>query len=294
MAKLQDGFSSLDELLICGICEEPYDQGMHQAKFLKCHHTYCSQCLTKLSNKERVQPAIIQCPSCRSPTSVPQNGVDGLQTNFYVSRVQEFSENTSALRNIDGCYRHNMQPLSHFCITCGTLICRDCKIVKHITKEGHSVICVSKEEIDHLEELNVSDTLMTLQRKNLKFVESEVTLLAAAKETAIANIEIFIKHAHGKLEQRKTDLMNLISDQFNDLHESLIEKQNQIEKTVENLNEDIIQAKNIIKTGGLHRLKTTSESLKEVNAEIKKILFKSGPWWELFGIWFETRIGWIW
>ena len=269
MAKLQANPCNMDELLICGVCEEPYDHGAHQAKFLTCFHTYCSQCLTKLSNLEQVKPAIIPCPSCRSQTRVPRNGVHGLQTNFYVTRFQEFSGNTESLRNTHGCHRHNMEPLSHCCVTCRIPICHDCRVLNHTAKDGHSVIGISKEEIAYIHQLNVSNTSITLLKKNLKLIESEVRLLAAAKQTAVKDMETFIKHAHAKLEQRRTDLMNLISDQFNELQKSLLEKQKQIKNAVKNISEDIIQAKNMIKTGDLSRLKTISDSMTKVNGEIQ-------------------------
>ena len=268
MAKLQDTSSDFDELLICGICEETYDQENHQAKFLKCHHTYCSECLTKLLNEEGARPAIT-CPSCRYQTRVPKSGVEGLQTNFYVTGFQESSENTEPPKHVEGCQRHTTQPLTHFCVTCGIPICRDCRIVNHTVKDGHSLIGISKEDIIYLEELNVSNTSMTVQKRNLKFIEYEVALLAAAKETAIKDMETFIKHAHERLEQRKTDLMNTISVQFDKLQESLLDKQRQIEDAVENLHENINQAKYVITTGDLKRLKTISENLKKDKEEIQ-------------------------
>ena len=269
MANLQDTSSDFDELLICSICEETYDRENHQAKFLKCHHTYCSECLTKVLNEEGVWPTIIPCPSCRYQTRVPKSGVEGLQTNFYVTRFQEFSEKTEPPKHVEGCQRHTTQPLTHFCVTCGIPICRDCRIVYHTAKDGHSVIGISKEDIIYLEELNVSNTSMTVQKRNLKFIESEVALLAAAKETAIKDMETFIKHIHERVEQRKLELMKLISEHFDKLQESLLDTQKQIEDAVENFSEDILQAEIIIKTGDLKRLKTISENLKKVNEEIQ-------------------------
>ena len=142
-------------------------------------------------------------------------------------------------------------------------------MVNHTEKDGHSVISISEDELAYLEQLDVSNTSITLHRRNLKLIESEVALLTAAKDTAIKEMETFIKHAHERLEQHKLNLMKLIADQFNELKKSLLDKQNQIEEAVQKLNEDIIQAKNIIKSGDLQRFKTFSENLKAVNEEVQ-------------------------
>ena len=92
MADLHPNPNVPQELQYCGICVEPYDDNSHQAKFLTCFHTFCSHCLERLSNREQVHPAIIQCPNCQSDTQLPDNGIGGLQTNFYVTSFQEFSK----------------------------------------------------------------------------------------------------------------------------------------------------------------------------------------------------------
>ena len=267
MASLAANPTLPNELLICGICEEPYDDNTHQAKFLTCHHTYCSECLSKLVNGQ-VNPVIIPCPSCRSDTRLPENGVEGLQTNFYITRLQECSQNkepSTAAANSHDCHKQNVQPISHLCLTCGKSICRDCTIVDHTAKNGHTVISISKLGNEYLDELNVSCKSLNQNSRNLKLIKSERTLLTVAKETAEKDIEKFIKLAHEQIEQHRTDLMNRLLQQFKTKQNTLLDKQKTIRKAVKMLKNSIIEAKNGTKFTDQRGLQPILESLKQLN-----------------------------
>ena len=277
MAALPSGSIDPHEFLICGICAEPYDDDTHTAKFLICHHTFCSDCLTKLSKREQVLPGVIQCPNCRSDTQLPEDGVNGLQTNFYIASVQEISKNIEPARAAayyKGCHGHNMQPESYFCMTCGIVVCCECATDDHKAKNGHSVISISKSEIGYLQELNFSHTSLTRNKRKLEHIESEMTLLTAAKKNALKEMNTFTKHCHEQLEQRSNDLNCQIMAHFNAQQNALLDKQNQIKGAIEIINKNKNQAKVITKTGDVGKLKPICESLKEVNEKTQSILSK--------------------
>ena len=277
MAGLPSGAIDPHELLICGICAEPYDDGTHQAKFLTCHHTFCSDCLTQLSNRAQVNPAIIQCPNCRSDTRLPEIGIDGLQSNFYIASVQEISKNSETSRglaNFQACHGHNMEPISYLCLTCGILACHECTIVDHAAKNGHSVISISQTETTYLQELNISQKSLNQNKRNLQLIETEMDLLRAAKENALKDMEKFIKLAHEQLEQRKNDLKDQILDQCNVHHNALLDKQKQIQVLIELINTSNAQAKIITKNDHVSKLKPICESLKEVNEKTQSLFSK--------------------
>ena len=268
MACLQPSSSDPYEVLICGICAEPYNDNTHQAKFLTCHHTFCFDCLTKLSKREQVLPARIQCPNCRSDTGLPEDGVNGLQTNFYIASVQEISRNIEPDRpeaNYKSCQGHNMEPLSYFCLTCGVSACSECTAEDHAVMNGHSVMCISKSATSYLQEFNISHKSLSQNKRKLKLIESEMALLIAAKETALKEMDTFIKHAHEQLEQRRNVLKCQISDQFNAQQSALLDKQNQLKEAIKLINKNIVQAKNITKTGDINMLKSICKCLKELN-----------------------------
>ena len=49
------------DILICDICTEPYDNKTRVPKFLSCHHTVCERCLQIVAGDQ----ANIDCPTCR-------------------------------------------------------------------------------------------------------------------------------------------------------------------------------------------------------------------------------------
>ena len=258
--------SDPDDLIVCGICEELYDDNTHQPKFLSCFHTFCVHCLNKLDKKEPAKSAIIQCPNCRSSTQLSENRVSGLQTNFYIHRMKNMSRNIEQCRTVGNhCHKHINQVKSYLCITCGITICHDCVIMDHTAETGHAIISISNEDVSYLQELNVSHETLLLNKKNLRLIESELSLLTAAKETAIKDLESFIKLANKQLEQRKNDLRNQILDIFNTQRDTLLEKQNQIQEATKILNKNITKSKTMTKTGDLGKLRSINESLKKVN-----------------------------
>ena len=184
--------------------------------------------------------------------------------------MQELSENTDSPRTA-GCHGHNKQPISHFCVTCGLSICRNCTNVDHTAKNGHVVISVSKTEASYLQELNVSHTSLNQNKENLQLIESEMTLLTAAKEMAIKDMESYIKLAYEQLEQRKDDLMNDILDRFIAKLDTLLNKQKVIQEAAETIKSNIIRAKTITKTGHLYMLKSISETLKKFNEKTQSV-----------------------
>ena len=263
------------ELLTCGICEELYDDWTHQAKFLACFHTFCSYCLTKLANTAQVNQVTIQCPNCRSLTLVPAKGIDGLQTNFYITGIKEISqtnEQPKAMgRNMKPCKRHPEQSKSYYCVTCGIFLCPNCEVMAHTAMAGHSIITISDTETSYLQEIKVSRKSLAQNERHIQLLESEMALLTAAKDTTMKDMEAFIKLAQEQLEQRRNDLEHLILDQFKAKQKDLLDKQKQIQGIIETLNRDITHAENITKTGNLTKLRSISESLKDVNEKTQAI-----------------------
>ena len=274
MASQTPHSSNPQELLSCGICEELYDEDSHQAKFLACHHTFCFQCLNKLSNKAQVNlVSTIQCPNCRFHTQVPENGIDGLQTNFYITGIKEISktnEQLKAIGHMEPCMKHADQSKSYFCVTCGTFLCPDCEVMAHTAMAGHSLITISDTETSYLQEINVSRKSLTQNEKHLQLLESEMALLADAKDNAVKDMDAFIKRAQEQLKQRRNDLENLILNEFKAKQNDLLDKQKQIQGMIETLNRNIIHAENITSTGNLRKLKPICESLKKVNEKTQE------------------------
>ena len=120
--------SSLENLLQCAICFETFTV----PKKLQCDHTFCEQCLQDLFNA-RGQPDNLTCPTCRTETSVPANGIAGLPTDF---RANEMKDTIGSLtrRNrpqdnvCNQCEkRQKIVAAAWHCSTCDKKYCESCK-----------------------------------------------------------------------------------------------------------------------------------------------------------------------
>ena len=107
--------SDVPDIYSCAVCMEHLLD--RNPRFLSCHHSFCQQCLQKLTNNSQVS-----CPTCRAVTAIPNNNVTTLTMNFQLvqsmQREKELKEeNRSAL-------------LSSKCIICSSPVgnkCRKCK-----------------------------------------------------------------------------------------------------------------------------------------------------------------------
>ncbi|XP_078656569.1 tripartite motif-containing protein 3-like [Branchiostoma floridae x Branchiostoma belcheri] len=109
-----------EQFLTCAICMLNY----RDPKILPCLHSFCRECLQDWATKQ--QP--LECPTCREPVSLPDQGVDGLRTNFYVNNLLDFA----AVKKVAGpgvpcqvCEGGQEQNKS-WCADCGMLLCGSC------------------------------------------------------------------------------------------------------------------------------------------------------------------------
>ena len=119
--------------LTCSICNEPFDSGEHQAKYLPCLHSYCKSCLK--SFKCSFISLRYFCPNCRFEFSLPEKTVDSLPNNFLVESLKEHLAFKSSAICCGNCEKGNQAV--KFCHDCGYFQCQDCvdnhqmKILKH-------------------------------------------------------------------------------------------------------------------------------------------------------------------
>ncbi|XP_078589230.1 uncharacterized protein LOC144869651 [Branchiostoma floridae x Branchiostoma japonicum] len=121
-----------DEFLVCQVCLEDFKQ----PKMLPCLHTFCQSCLEKLLATEPVGK--LDCPTCRQDVPLPQNGVQGLKSNFLVGKLRDIlqqqpqqqpREDTSEAEE-DGvlcavCEVGNSAQF--YCVECKDYLCQTCK-----------------------------------------------------------------------------------------------------------------------------------------------------------------------
>ena len=122
----QQALQKLEDQLTCAVCLEPYTD----PKLLQCFHVFCENCLKRLARQtpQTPQGQIVECPNCRHPTSLPQNGVPGLRGAFLVHHlfdIQDTLKKVSAPAKTQ-CDKCKKRESSCYCRTCG-FICERCK-----------------------------------------------------------------------------------------------------------------------------------------------------------------------
>ncbi|XP_078702532.1 tripartite motif-containing protein 2-like [Branchiostoma floridae x Branchiostoma belcheri] len=112
-----------EQFLTCAVCMLHY----RDARILPCLHTFCKRCLQEWAAKQ--QP--LECPTCRKPVSLPDQGVDGLKINFYVNNLLDFAAVKKGAEPGVPCQvcEGNVEGSKSWCADCATLMCESCTAV---------------------------------------------------------------------------------------------------------------------------------------------------------------------
>ena len=78
----------VEDQLNCSICLDTYTN----PKLLQCFHVYCKDCIICLVFRDKKGKLSLTCPNCRQATPIPDTGVSGLQSAFYINRLLEIVE----------------------------------------------------------------------------------------------------------------------------------------------------------------------------------------------------------
>ena len=123
-------------LLTCAVCYEMYKK----PKYLPCHHSYCAECIVKLSKESK-----IICPECRETSTAPPGGVKDLPNNFFINNLMD---EVTLKRKVEGeekatcdmCIEEGLAIV--LCPECVMFLCDHCNEFHKRGKEyrNHSVI----------------------------------------------------------------------------------------------------------------------------------------------------------
>ncbi|XP_066264319.1 tripartite motif-containing protein 2-like [Branchiostoma lanceolatum] len=142
-----------EQFLTCPVCMLHF----RDARILPCLHTFCKQCLQEWAAKQ--QP--LECPTCRTQVSLPDQGVDGLKTNFYVNNLLDFAAVKKGAEPGVPCQvcEGNVEGSNFWCADCATLMCESCTAV-------HRKLPATKDhEVTAEETLKVEKDVSKFQRK---------------------------------------------------------------------------------------------------------------------------------
>ena len=145
------------DALNCALCLK--DMTERTPRALDCLHTFCECCLLELPVTMVTQAHFLQCPTCKTFTRLPQDGVAGLKVNFILAeignqlKVQRMTLcEQKAAKTLPGSCTDHQKELMYFCTECCLVLCEDCRSTDiHISHKE----CV-KSYAEGLDEIVVS------------------------------------------------------------------------------------------------------------------------------------------
>ena len=131
--------------LECGICLDQYND----PKLLSCFHVFCKQCLERLVLQEEGQP-ILRCPNCRRATTLPPQGVSGLQSDFHAHHLFEIQDVLFKAKE-PKCEKCKLKSTATgFCRECGKFVCDKCTEIHQSWEEytNHQIVAIQDVQAD--------------------------------------------------------------------------------------------------------------------------------------------------
>ncbi|CAH1249430.1 TRIM2 [Branchiostoma lanceolatum] len=177
-----------EQFLTCPVCMLHF----RDARILPCLHTFCKQCLQEWAGKQ--DP--LECPTCRTQVSLPDQGVDGLKTNFYVNNLLDFAAVKKGAEPGVPCQvcEGNMEASKSWCADCATLMCESCIAV-------HRKLPFSKDhEVTGEETLKAERDVRNFQRKRhcQKHKNHELVFYCESCNALVCTACTVVDHRPGK------------------------------------------------------------------------------------------------
>eukprot|EP00058_Branchiostoma_floridae_P014230 XP_002599718.1 hypothetical protein BRAFLDRAFT_249762 [Branchiostoma floridae] len=206
-----------DQFLTCPVCVLHF----RDPRILPCLHTFCKGCLEEWVTKQ--QP--LECPTCRTQVSLPDQGVDGLRANFYVNNLLDFAAakkgaepgGRSKFHRKRHCDKHKKYELEFYCEVCKTLVCTACTVVDHRPGKDHNLVeiaTVAQRKKDTLQGLlqDIDPRLKEIEA-SVKEVERNMSNLMPSREEATNQANAYFNKLVDLLREREKQFVIQIDEQ---------------------------------------------------------------------------------
>ena len=144
----QEILEKVESDLNCGICLETYTN----PKALPCFHVFCTKCLKSWVEKS-TDKNTVYCPNCRQSVLLPKDGVDGLQSAFYIDRLFDIRDIVTKSRDTTRtqCERCTDKSIATgYCQDCHQFVCNGCKEIHKKWKKdfgSHTIVTMKDVEM---------------------------------------------------------------------------------------------------------------------------------------------------
>ncbi|XP_035698800.1 tripartite motif-containing protein 2-like [Branchiostoma floridae] len=212
-SKIPDSHNFDEQFLTCPVCMLHF----RDPRVLPCLHTFCRECLQEWATKQ--QP--LECPTCRTQVSLPDQGVDGLRTNFYVNNLLDFAAVKKGAGPGVPCQvcEGKAEGARSWCVQCAVLLCESCTNThrKFPAMKGHQI--VTQENLEASEGVPSS-----FQRKAFcpKHEDQVLTFYCEPCQTLVCVACTVVDHRPGDkhnpveigsvAERKKRDLQKLLAN----------------------------------------------------------------------------------
>ncbi|XP_019620502.1 PREDICTED: tripartite motif-containing protein 2-like [Branchiostoma belcheri] len=212
--------------LTCQICMSLF----RAPKILPCLHSFCRECLQELATKQ--QP--LECPTCRKPVSLPDQGVDGLKNNFYVSNLLDFAAVKKGAGPGVPCQvcEGGQDGGKSWCVDCATWMCGACTTV-------HRKLPGTKEhEVVPAEVLKAEKDVSKFQRKRHchKHKNQELVFYCESCNALVCTACTVVDHRPGT-DHNPVEVSAIADDQKDKLRQLLSQVDPRLEEMQEALKE---------------------------------------------------------
>ena len=136
--------SDVPDIYSCAVCTEHLQD--RNPRFLFCHHSFCQQCLQKLTNNGQVS-----CPICRAVTAVPNNDVTKLTLNFQLLQMMDhLKKERQSIFSSPKCLLCSKKTASYKCRECKQFFCKHCQRNHNKMKifKSHLILELCKEHME--------------------------------------------------------------------------------------------------------------------------------------------------
>ena len=197
----------------CLICSELFNEQANCPRLLRCGHTCCELCLTRV-----IEDNQIICPSCRS-TSVASS-VDTLPKNYVVLEflANSRSSETGVLMlnpKVPGeCPDHPEEKVIRYCIEDSRAVCADC-ILSH---NGHKLVKLDDPILELRFEskalLHKVEEMIEINEKKKGDIINKEFLTKQNLNRELDRIDGYFLRIYDKLEAKKNQLKSKIQDAY--------------------------------------------------------------------------------
>src|SRR6218665_340566 len=233
-------YTQLTEMTECCICLKTFTD----PRMLPCIHTFCFHCLKEMVDKSDKKPGDeIQCPVCRKEFTIPNDGVQGIQKNFFMAGLIEVRSSLNQTKTTvvpcDVCKANtsvcqsNTSTATLRCLDCQENLCEDCYNMHKAFKmsRNHKVFAIDGD-------VGEEEALRTFNVMNCDDHRGKVLDYYCAECKKVVCVSCFVEShkAHdckdvNTVEEEFRQMIKISADKMSTLAGELLAKKGESERT---------------------------------------------------------------